>query len=159
MAPLHRKRTPLLRLCPTLFLLLFGSHQSDAKIKFEENIRPILERSCLKCHGGEKVKGHVDFSKINTETDADSHFELWETVKEMIEEGEMPPEDNPQLSPKEKSMILDWHQERNLFPALSVHDDSQARNTVTLYGPCSDLISKSQSLKRSRPSQANSPSS
>ncbi|HIL70019.1 MAG TPA: hypothetical protein EYG38_09240, partial [Verrucomicrobia bacterium] len=116
MAPLHRKRTPLLRLCPTLFLLLFGSHQSDAKIKFEENIRPILERSCLKCHGGEKVKGHVDFSKINTETDADSHFELWETVKEMIEEGEMPPEDNPQLSPKEKSMILDWHQERLKAP-------------------------------------------
>jgi len=24
---------------------------------FEETIRPILENSCLKCHGGEKVKG------------------------------------------------------------------------------------------------------
>jgi hypothetical protein len=116
MAPLHRKRTPLLRLCPALSLLLFGSHQSDAKIKFEENIRPILERSCLKCHGGEKVKGEVDFSKIKTETDADSRFELWETVTEMIEEGEMPPEDNPQLSPEEKSMILDWHQERLRAP-------------------------------------------
>ena len=116
MEPLHRKRTPLLRLCPALFLLLFESHQSDAKIKFEENIRPILERSCLKCHGGEKVKGEVDFSKIKTETDADSRFELWETVTEMIEEGEMPPEDNPQLSPEEKSMILDWHQERLRAP-------------------------------------------
>ena len=116
MAPLHRKRTPLLRLCPALFLFLFESHQLDAKIKFEENIRPILERSCLKCHGGEKVKGEVDFSKIKTETDADSRFELWETVTEMIEEGEMPPEDNPQLNPEEKTMILDWHQERLRAP-------------------------------------------
>jgi hypothetical protein len=112
MAPLHRKRTPLLRLCPALFLLLVGSHQLGAKIKFEEDIRPVLERSCFKCHGGEKVKGEVDFSKINTETDADSRFDLWETVREMIEAGEMPPEDNPQLNPKDKTMILDWHQER-----------------------------------------------
>ena len=112
MATLHRKRTPILRLFPALFLLLFGSHQLSAKIKFEENIRPILERSCLKCHGGEKVKGEVNFSKIKTQADADSRFELWETVREMIEAGEMPPEDNPQLNPKEKTMILDWHQER-----------------------------------------------
>ena len=108
MATLQRKKTSLLRLCPALFLLLFGSHQLSAKIKFEENIRPLLERSCLKCHGGEKVKGEVNFSKIKTQTDADSQFELWGAVAEMIQAGEMPPEDNPQLSPKEKSMILDW---------------------------------------------------
>ena len=124
MAPLHKKRIPLIRLCPVLFLLLFESHQLDAKIKFEENIRPILERSCLKCHGGEKVKGEVDFSKIKTETDSDSRFELWETVTEMIDAGEMPPEDNPQLSPEEKSMILDFNLNSRIFDSLSIQASS-----------------------------------
>ena len=132
MAPLHKKRIPLIRLCPVLFLLLFESHQLDAKIKFEENIRPILERSCLKCHGGEKVKGEVDFSKIKTETDSDSRFELWETVTEMIDAGEMPPEDNPQLSPEEKSMILDWYQERLRSPIQALPGTFQPRR---LSGP------------------------
>jgi hypothetical protein len=54
---------------------------------FEDKVRPILENSCLKCHGGEKVKGKVDFSKILTEKDADANFELWETVVEVIEAG------------------------------------------------------------------------
>ena len=118
MATVPRKKTqiPGLRPALLLLLLLFGSHKLCAKIKFEEKVRPILERSCLKCHGGEKVKGHVDFSKIKTEADSDSRFELWETVTEMIGAGEMPPEDNPQLSPEEKSMILDWYQERLRAP-------------------------------------------
>ncbi|HIG83274.1 MAG TPA: hypothetical protein EYQ23_04310 [Verrucomicrobiales bacterium] len=66
MVTLHRKRAPLLRLFPALFLFLFGSHQLSAKIKFEENIRPVLERSCLKCHGGEKMKGEVGISRAHT---------------------------------------------------------------------------------------------
>ena len=34
---------------------------------FEDKVRPILEKNCLECHGGKKVKGKVDFSKILTE--------------------------------------------------------------------------------------------
>lgn len=100
-------------LCYAIFLqpiLLVSS------LAFEENVRPILERSCLKCHGGEKVKGHVDFSKILTETDADSQYELWATVAEVIEAEEMPPEDEPPLSGKDKNTILNWHQQRLAAP-------------------------------------------
>jgi len=34
---------------------------------FEDKVRPILEKNCLECHGGKKVKGEVDYSKILTE--------------------------------------------------------------------------------------------
>ena len=54
---------------------------------FEDKVRPILKNSCLKCHGGEKVKGKVDFSKILTERDAGAHLDLWSTVIEMVESG------------------------------------------------------------------------
>ena len=80
---------------------------------FEDKVRPILEKNCLECHGGKKVKGKVDFSKILTEKDADANFELWETVVEVVEAGEMPPEDETPLSEEDQKTIVDWYEERS----------------------------------------------
>lgn len=99
-----------------IYMLFLSAFPVRAEAEFEEGIRAILERSCLKCHGGEKVKGKVDFSKIRTEADADARFELWETVVEMVGAGEMPPEDEPQLTEEEKKTILDWYEGRLAAP-------------------------------------------
>ena len=80
---------------------------------FEDKVRPILEKNCLECHGGKKVKGKVDFSKILTQKDTDANFELWETVVEVIEAGEMPPEDETPLSEEDQKTIVTWYQERS----------------------------------------------
>ena len=80
---------------------------------FEDKVRPILEKNCLECHGGKKVKGKVDFSKILTEKDADANFELWETVVEVVEAGEMPPENKAPLSEADQKTIVTWYQERS----------------------------------------------
>ena len=79
--------------------------------KFEDEVLPILKTSCLKCHGGEKTKGKVDFSKISTERDAGKYLDLWETVVEVVELGEMPPEEEPPLSSAERKKISDWRDE------------------------------------------------
>ncbi|MDB4538144.1 DUF1592 domain-containing protein, partial [Akkermansiaceae bacterium] len=94
----------------SLLIALFLSTQLQG---FEKSVRPILEDSCLKCHGGKKVKGKVDFSKILTAKDADANFELWETVAEVIEAGEMPPEDEKPLSDSDQQAIINWYQERS----------------------------------------------
>ena len=94
-------------------VFLFFFFVATSLSAFEEKVRPILEKSCLKCHGGEKVKGKVDFSRILTEKDADANFELWETVVEVIEAGEMPPEDETPLSEADQKTIITWHQERS----------------------------------------------
>jgi hypothetical protein len=78
---------------------------------FDDQVVPILERSCLKCHGGEKTKGKVDFSGILNERDAGNHLDLWETVVEVVELGEMPPDDEKPLSMDDKKKILDWCEE------------------------------------------------
>ncbi|MDA0725271.1 MAG: DUF1587 domain-containing protein, partial [Verrucomicrobia bacterium] len=75
---------------------------------FEKEVLPILQRSCIKCHGGEKTKGKVDFSKILTERDAGSHLDLWETVVEVVELREMPPDDEMPLSSAERKKIRNW---------------------------------------------------
>ena len=80
---------------------------------FEDKVRPILEKNCLECHGGKKVKGKVDFSKILTQKDTDANFELWETVVEVIEAREMPPEDETPLSEEDQKTIVTWYQERS----------------------------------------------
>ncbi len=71
-------RCPLLRL--VVFILTMDLQRAGAEGTFEEDIRPILERSCLKCHGGEKVKGSVDFATIRSEAEADMQIDLWQTV-------------------------------------------------------------------------------
>ncbi len=83
---------------------------------FESVVRPLIERACLECHGDGKVRGHVDFSQIRTEADADSQFELWETVVEMVESGEMPPEEKPRLDEGEKQLIINWYKRRLAEP-------------------------------------------
>ena len=99
-----------------LILVHTVSDRLNARVQFEETILPILQASCIKCHGKEKIKGEVDFSKITTQVDADSQFELWETVTEVIMANEMPPEDNPPLSAEEKKLVLKWYEEQLKTP-------------------------------------------
>ncbi|MBT3469070.1 MAG: DUF1592 domain-containing protein [Opitutae bacterium] len=79
-----------------------------AATAFEKDIRPILENTCLKCHGGEKVKGKVDFSGILNLEQAEEQLDLWEKVVDVLETGDMPPEDERQLTTGETRTILDW---------------------------------------------------
>ncbi len=112
--------------------MLLGASWLSAEITFEENIRPILEISCVKCHGAETVKGSVDFAKIRTEVDADAQFELWETVVEVVEAGEMPPEDHPQLTLENKKTIAAWYELRLSAPVEPLPGVFKARR---LSGP------------------------
>ncbi|MGK0188816.1 MAG: hypothetical protein ACI9R3_004630 [Verrucomicrobiales bacterium] len=102
----------MMRSCCLFFILVISSCRLSAELSFEEDVRPIFEKSCVKCHGGEKVKGKVDLSKILTRVDADANFDLWETVTAVIEDGEMPPEEEPQLSATDKGTVLNWHEQR-----------------------------------------------
>jgi len=76
------------------------------------DIRPFLEQYCVECHGGEKVKGKIDFPKLlgGDETLA-SRFETWGIVREVLEFEEMPPEDELQPSDAEREQFFAWYRE------------------------------------------------
>ena len=82
-----REGGAILRQCRFMRFFLMALMFTVPLMGFEDKVRPILEKNCLECHGGKKVKGDVDFSKNLTVEDADKNFELWETVVEVIEEG------------------------------------------------------------------------
>ena len=52
--------------------------------KFDSSIKPLLTKYCIDCHGGKKVKGKVDFTKITTAADIEKRFELWENVVDVL---------------------------------------------------------------------------
>ena len=81
-----------------------------AESDYTETVQPIIERYCLECHGGERIKGQVDFSGIKSRSDLLEGFRMWETAMARLLEGEMPPEDKPQPTAAEKKVIHRWYQ-------------------------------------------------
>ena len=92
-------------------LILAGSMPSRL-VADDLEVRPFLKKHCVKCHGGEKVKGKVDFTKIISKADVDSSYELWETAADALKFEEMPPEDEPQPTAEERTAFLAWYQDR-----------------------------------------------
>lgn len=67
---------------------------------------PLLERSCLDCHGGDATKGRFDLR----DAAADPTARLWAIarVRERVRTGEMPPPDADAPDAAERQQLLDW---------------------------------------------------
>jgi len=79
---------------------------------YSKQIKPFLEKYCVDCHGGKEINGHVNFLSIGSMSQAYKKHELWEKVLEMMQEKNMPPEDEKQPSEEEKKILADWYQEK-----------------------------------------------
>ena len=73
---------------------------------FNETVRPMLEQHCFSCHGPEKQKARLRYDEIDGFRTSDRH--LWTAIYEQLSEGDMPPEDEPQIDPAVKRRVLDW---------------------------------------------------
>ena len=71
----------------------------------------MLAAKCYGCHGGEKTKGEVDLKALAANPDVPVNFQIWNTVKDTIDNGDMPPRKAKQLSPDEKTGITGWVQQ------------------------------------------------
>ena len=98
------------RVLPALILFLL-SPGGAMGAEFESDVRPVLEKYCVRCHGKDKVKGDIDFTLVATKADVEERFDWWESVVERLQESEMPPEDEAQPSDEEKEVIYRWYQE------------------------------------------------
>ena len=83
---------------------------TQAETSFDSDIRPLLEQYCFECHRGEDASGDVDLFALKSGEDLLDSFEIWESVAELVRDGSMPPEDEPQPSTRQRKQILDWYQ-------------------------------------------------
>lgn len=95
-------RTP--RFLPTALWLAGAA--SLAAGDFEKVVWPVLEQHCTSCHSEKKHKGDLNLERFATPEAALKHPRIWQQVVEQIEDGEMPPDDEPPLTAEEKTNLL-----------------------------------------------------
>ena len=104
---------------PSIFLIftftflgvaVTGASERAMFTGFEKTLKPLLLQYCIDCHGGKKVKGKVDFTKIKGGNDVADAFELWEKVSEVIRHKDMPPEDEAQPTDAQRGLIQQWYE-------------------------------------------------
>jgi hypothetical protein len=75
---------------------------------YEHDVRPFLTKHCIACHGTKKQKGDLSLETLDSDMKASTSASRWATVREYLENGEMPPEDEPRPAPEEIQKVLAW---------------------------------------------------
>lgn len=72
------------------------------------NIKPFFETYCIKCHGPEKSKGKLTLHTLDGDLAAGGEIERWEDILEVLNAGEMPPEEEKQPSHTDREAVKSW---------------------------------------------------
>lgn len=75
---------------------------------FRSQVRPFFETHCIHCHGPEKSKGKITLHTLDGDLAAGQDPERWEDILDVLDLGEMPPEDEEQPSEAERKAVVDW---------------------------------------------------
>jgi len=99
--------------CVKSAVLVAMSAASLCAADYEQDIRPILQRHCFRCHGPEESNGDVRLDTLSTDLIADSAAaETWHDVLNVLNLGEMPPRDEPPLTGTSREVLADWLTEK-----------------------------------------------
>ena len=93
---------------PLAIALLVGLTDLRGAEEYGADIRPLLEQYCQKCHSTVTRRGDLDLQRFADVEDIREDLGVWRKLIAMLEDGEMPPEDNPQPSMAERTRIVDW---------------------------------------------------
>ena len=104
MGLLIRKPQPIL-----ILLCLFMTFHDLAKSMADElSGVTLIKNFCLDCHDGETQKGEINLKAALGSEPLVKNLDLWKTVINRIENGDMPPKKNDQPSYSEKKALLKW---------------------------------------------------
>ncbi len=109
-----------------------GPHSSKTRVE------SFFKSHCIKCHGSEKSKGEITLHTLDGDLSTGRDLETWELILEMLESGEMPPEDEPQPAKAERKAVVEWIEAglreavgRGLLPVEGAGTGRSARPTAT----------------------------
>ncbi|MDC0156475.1 DUF1592 domain-containing protein [Verrucomicrobia bacterium] len=116
-----------------LLLVVVASGQGREDIKsdldgFRQNVKPLLQKYCVDCHGPNKQKGDMRLDEIDPDVVRGTSFDQWEDVREAFNSGEMPPEEKPQPTGAERDLMTRWMDME--FKKVKLHGSTKKRGTV-----------------------------
>ena len=101
--------------CPTVLSAAVAPAQlsqtgttSVETMTFAKHLKPFFAEYCFSCHGKEKKKAGVNLEVFGDNTVILADRKVWETVLDMLESREMPPEKKPQPSEEQRQSIIQF---------------------------------------------------
>lgn len=87
---------------------LSAAAQDSKPTSFANFARPFIQQYCADCHGNEKQKADLNLEAFEGEPALYKKRELWEIVRDMLAEREMPPEKKAQPSEEERIRMVQF---------------------------------------------------
>jgi hypothetical protein len=110
----------------SLASLTYGDEPKASTVapgSFREQVAPILEKYCNKCHGGARPKADLNLTAFTDEASVAKDLKVWEQVLEFVRSGEMPPEGKPKPSEEESARLVHWIEAQLSTASCSGLDD------------------------------------
>ncbi|MDA7519407.1 DUF1592 domain-containing protein [Akkermansiaceae bacterium] len=81
----------------------------EANLKgFHGEIKAILAESCVECHGPDKQKAKFRVDILNPDLINGEDADWWLEIMDVLSNGEMPPEDAPEMADKDREKTIAW---------------------------------------------------
>ncbi|MCM8527960.1 MAG: DUF1592 domain-containing protein [Lentisphaeraceae bacterium] len=98
---------------PSLFLYLFYFSTSYTVFGVDvqsipQEVKPVLEKYCYQCHNAKKQKGDLRLDNLDVDYQSFKTMAHWEEIMFRVNSADMPPEDEKQPTPSEKTKLTDW---------------------------------------------------
>ena len=75
---------------------------------YADSIRPILERSCVGCHGPDLQKGGLRLDTLDPDFAGGPDAEEWSLVRDVVRAGDMPPRRAEPLPDDDRRALVGW---------------------------------------------------
>ena len=75
---------------------------------FKQSIQPILQQSCVPCHGPDVEEGNIRIDTLEPDLLQGADVDWWVEVLAVLNNGERPPPDEAELSDEARSRVVEW---------------------------------------------------
>lgn len=82
--------------------------ENSRRTVFDSQLKSLIARYCVRCHGPKAQEGDLRIDQLDPDIVAGKDADYWHEVLNQLNEGAMPPEGEPQLSPTELVKITTW---------------------------------------------------
>src|SRR5262245_17318573 len=82
---------------------------ADLEGRFRDSVRPFLQNYCFECHDNQRHKGDLNLSAYATLDAVTKDYRRWETVREQLQAGNMPPEKaKARPNAEQRTAVVEW---------------------------------------------------
>ena len=75
--------------------------------EFEQNVLPVLAKSCLGCHSEKAQAGKLNLEPLRDPATTATHTAVWQSVLEKVSAGAMPPPTATPLAAADRAAVID----------------------------------------------------